>query len=277
MNALPFEKWDATGNDFIIVDLTELSIGEEEFSPSRVQFLCDRNHGIGADGVVLLTLGSLNHRVTIINSDGSVAAMCGNAMRCIGIKLAQSGLGHEYRVQVGDRLVTTRMLGPERASVVMGEVGDVADDHLAYSSLPSLDQKLGGKGYLLSFGNPHYVVPMLEIPVDWVDRGRKVQTLANDLLGLGGVNCGFLSQEPDTKGRFRLRVYERGAGATKSCGSGACAASAILEHRLGMPQPHVLELPGGELRIERLGTHYVLSGEARKEYSGQWPWNTVID
>ena len=142
-------------------------------------------------------------------------------------------------------------------------------EHTLFGNLPELDEIMGGRGYLLSFGNPHYVVPLTRIPEDWQGRGALCQPLADRLLQTGGINCGFL-QTAAENGSIPLRVFERGAGATKSCGSGACAASAVLEHLSLEELPHRLALTGGVLTISREGAEFVLSGPVSKEYEGVW-------
>jgi diaminopimelate epimerase len=271
---LPFEKWDATGNDFVLIDLGCSPLAEFEFAPGLIRSLCDRDHGIGADGVVLWQgcSGGQPSKVAIWNADGSPGQMCGNALRCVALVLARADSGSQlsYRVRIGEREVTTRAQGPGQSSVSMGPVAAV-EPHPMFASLPILDELLGGPGFLVSFGNPHYVLPC-SIPEDWEQRGSRAQVPADRLLGTGGINCGFLQVSPaPSPGCHRLRVFERGAGATKSCGSGACAASAVLESRLGVAPPHRLELPGGVLDIGRSAdAGFELSGPAFQEFVGQW-------
>lgn len=269
---LPYEKWDATGNDFVIIDLARSPLSETEFSASLVSKICHRQHGVGADGVVLLHTADgdgVPSRVVIWNSDGSLGSMCGNALRCVALILARQRTA-EFAVQIGERLVTTRAEGKDRSSVLMGPASAVAD-RPSFDSLPELDQVLGGQGYLVSFGNPHYVVPYTEVPKDWAARGALAQPLAHSLLGTGGINCGFLQRRPGADGNYLLRVFERGVGVTQSCGSGACAASAVLETQLEEAPPHRLALLGGVLQIGRSGDgSFELTGPAHYQFEGQW-------
>lgn len=274
MKCFSFEKWDATGNDFVVVNLATSSLKEVEYSSDLVRAVCNRESGVGADGVVLLeqSLDSEKpSRVVILNSDGSPGQMCGNALRCIGLALHRDGVGDKAsEVRIGSRSVKIFPQGPEQCSVLMGKPAAVSPTLPAFVSIDSLNNVLGGKGYLVSFGNPHYVVPMEDIPTDWVERGTNAQAVAHQLLGTGGINCGFLSRSPSADGSYSLRVFERGAGATKSCGSGACAASAVLEHYLKVAAPHELELTGGKLSISRIKEGYLMTGKAILEFKGQW-------
>lgn len=267
MTSVPYEKWDATGNDFVVVDLSLSPVEGKSFTPDLVRKMCDRQHGVGADGVVLLdrTDGQQPHRVAIWNSDGSGAEMCGNALRCVAVLLAGPA-----QVRIGPRTVGTRSDGPEYSHVAMGPAA-AQDGHVLFASLAGLDEVLGGKGHLLSFGNPHYVVPLARIPEDWARRGAQAQAVAHQLLGTGGINCGFLQTEPEAGGHYPLCVFERGVGVTQSCGSGACAASAVLESVLGMTPPHRLRVLGGQLEIGREPNGgFELGGRARREFVGQW-------
>lgn len=270
--SLPYEKWDATGNDFVVVELRRSPLDAGDFTPDLVRRICHREHGVGADGVVLMRAaeGSRPAEMVIWNSDGSRGDMCGNALRCVALILARQDASREHSVQVANRVVRVQADGEQRSRVAMGPVACQGSWPL-FGSLPELDRVLGSRGYLLSFGNPHYVVPFEAIPHDWAQRGEAAQALADALLETGGINCGFLQSHPEPGGHFPLRVFERGVGVTRSCGSGACAASAVLEGPLGIAAPHRLELLGGMLEIGRTeGGGFELGGAARQEFAGQW-------
>lgn len=271
MSSIPYEKWDATGNDFVVVDLQHSPLTVDQFPAPLVVAMCDRQHGVGADGVVLLEHGreGAPAHVMICNSDGSPSAMCGNALRCVALLLARQRGAGVHRVLLGERLLATRADGPDRSRVTMGRVAPVGD-RAPLSSLPELDELLGGRGYLLSFGNPHYVVVYDEIPADWVQRGEAAQSVAHRLLGTGGINCGFLQRPTGRAETTPLRVFERGAGVTQSCGSGACAASAVVEQALAVAPPHCLRLLGGVLEVGRSDGEFELAGPARQEFVGRW-------
>lgn len=267
MTLFPYEKWEATGNDFVLVDLARSNLSLEQFTPDLVRRVCDRDRGVGADGVVLLDLSQDTAGMTIINSDGSPSGMCGNALRCVARVLSRRSGAVRGSVSIGDRIVETRIDEEGAPAVLLGPPQGVLGRE-PFDSLPELDRALG-RGYLLWFGNPHNVVPLAHIPDDWVKMGEKVQEMADQHLGTGGINCGFLETEP-TEGVHRLRVFERGAGVTQSCGSGACAASAVLERVLGVEPPHRLELLGGVLTVGREPGGFTLSGPARLEFEGEW-------
>ena len=268
MRELAFQKWEATGNDFLFIDALDQQVAAADLSSREVAEICDRATGRGADGVVLYSVGAEGARMTIVNSDGSLGDMCGNALRCLAQILRLASGQEEQTVQLRNRSVTVRAVGETQGLVVMGQAEPQEPDVL-FESVERLDQAMGGRGYLLSFGNPHYVVPFESIPEDWIERGRACQEIADKRPGTGGINCGFL-QKRSQDGVFALRVFERGAGATKSCGSGACEASAILETFLQQTPPHKLSLTGGVLDIGREGRHFTLSGPVKKVTEGVW-------
>lgn len=270
-NTLHFEKWEATGNDFIFVDAKHYSLDETSLPAAAVKKACCRQSGIGADGVVLYYRSTSNEAVkmVVINSDGSQGQMCGNALRCLAELLWRADGEPEHTVELAGRQVTVISGEPGRATVKMGTPQKQGDNPL-FSSLDDLDRQIGERGYLLSFGNPHYVVPVDTLADDWKTRGADCQAVSDRLLGTGGINCGFLVSTLDENECYTLRVYERGAGATLSCGSGACAASAVLEHQLSRVPPHRLALPGGVLTIGRDKEILTLTGSVNKEFEGEW-------
>ena len=235
-----------------------------------VRRVCDRDRGVGADGVVVLHtyLGSTPHLKTeIINSDGTPVEMCGNALRCIAKVSQAENLGQLFLM--GQREIRAEYQDDGQATVCIG-VPDQVGDHPMFASLPELDKLLGHRGHLLSFGNPHYVVPVTSIPENWADLGSQSQIMADRILGTGGINLGWLQAKPQAKEVPRLCVYERGVGVTASCGSGACAASATRRFLGQGGDPDHLRLPGGTLSISVRDGKYYLTGEAVCESTGTW-------
>lgn len=267
MTRFSYEKWEATGNDFVLVDLASNGLSLADFNPALVRRLCHRKLGVGADGVVLLKLDESPARMTIINADGSPSGMCGNALRCVAQVLARRSDSAGGLVLLGERTISTRVDDSRGSTVVLGPAQEIPGREL-WDSLVELNDTVGA-GYMVWFGNPHNVVLVDEIPKNWAELGEKSQEIAHRHLGMGGINCGFLEREP-RDGIHQLRVYERGVGVTQSCGSGACAASAVLEGVLGLAPPHRLALPGGVLTVDRQEQGYALSGPADLEFVGEW-------
>ncbi len=268
-SSVPFEKWDATGNDFLLIDLEITGLTRAQFTADVVRNLCCRQSGPGADGVFLFypdidEEGPIT-QAEIINSDGSLAAMCGNALRCLAQALREKTGRPQHRVQLGGRTIDVSAIDESNSSVNLGRP-DHLEGYTLFQNVPPFEALLGHPGHLLSFGNPHYVVPVETIPENWVDLGAQLQSLADSVLGTGGINCGFLglssldSEDP----HFSLKIFERGAGPTLSCGSGTCAASAVLQHILNREPPHDFQTPGGRLTVGRQEDDYLLLGPAHR-------------
>ena len=250
------EKLHATGNDLLV--WPALDPGGPRPAAATAAALCDRHTGVGADGLMVLGPGTdgADATMTLYNSDGSLAEMSGNGIRCLARVAVAAGLG-------GDTLVVDtgggrRTLELERdaagavafATVDMGPVTfDPAAVPVDAPSAFDLVVDLGGvtyRGDAAGMGNPHFVVI-----VDDVDAARVTQHgphLETDPRFPRRTNVEFVS--PDGPRGLRMRVWERGVGETRSCGTGACAAAAVA-HRRDLVGPRVtVHVPGGDLVVE---------------------------
>jgi diaminopimelate epimerase len=235
--ALHFWKYQGLGNDFVVVE------GSALMAPGRAVALCDRRRGIGADGVLTILPAREGGAayMHIYNPDGSVAAMCGNGIRCVARHLA------ETRALDGDVVVETDS-GPRSCSVHRGAGGvDAVTVDMGRARIEGSQEFVVGaervRALRVSMGNPHAVV------LDGADPSR-AGTLgpAIEAQVPGGVNVGF-ARAGDSE--IDLVVWERGAGLTEACGTGACAAAvaALHEGRLTGRSPITVRLPGGALEI----------------------------
>ncbi len=235
---LRFAKYHGLGNDFVLVEGPLVD-------PDRARRLCDRRRGIGADGLVTIlpprVEGALA-RMHIYNSDGSVAEMCGNAIRCLAKHLAETR-------GAPDELVVDTDAGPKRCTLHRGPGGAI--EAVSVEMGPARvegeeDFAVAGEtvhAVRVDMGNPHAVV--FEAPSR--ERAAAVGP-AIERLVKGGVNVGFA--RPGAGG-IDLVVWERGAGLTDACGTGACAAT-VAATRAGAVKagaPVEVRLPGGALRI----------------------------
>jgi diaminopimelate epimerase len=233
---LRFWKYHGLGNDFVVVDGPLME-------PARAVRLCDRHRGIGADGVLTVLpprAGGVAY-MHIYNSDGSVARMCGNGIRCVARHLA------EVRGLSGEVLVDTDS-GTKRCQVHRGAAGvDSITVDMGRARVDGPQEFLVGgrpvRALRVDMGNPHAVI--LDDPP--ADRARTLGP-AIEALVPGGVNVGFAHPGPSG---VDLVVWERGAGLTEACGTGACAAAvaSIHEGRIPRDRPVVVRLPGGPLTI----------------------------
>ncbi len=256
--ALHFWKYHGLGNDFVVVE------GGAPMAPARAVAICDRHRGIGADGVlgVLPARDGGAARMHIFNPDGSVAAMCGNGIRCVARHLA------ETRALDGEIVVETDS-GPRTCTVHRGPAGvDSVTVEMGRARIEGTQEFVVGvervRTLRVSMGNPHAVI------LDGPDAARAgVLGPAIEALVPGGVNVGFGRAAGSS---VDLVVWERGAGLTEACGTGACAAAvaALHEGRLDGSGPVTVRLPGGALEIT-VGPDLAvrMKGPAEKVFEGE--------
>ena len=256
--ALHFWKYHGLGNDFVVVE------GGAPMAPGRAVAICDRHRGIGADGVlgVLPARDGGAARMHIFNPDGSVAAMCGNGIRCVARHLA------ETRALDGEIVIETDA-GPRTCTVHRGPAGvDSVTVEMGRARIEGSQEFVVGvervRTLRVSMGNPHAVI------LDGPDASRAgALGPAIEALVPGGVNVGFGRAAGSS---IDLVVWERGAGLTEACGTGACAAAvaALHEDRLAGPGPVTVRLPGGTLEIT-VGPDLAvrMKGPAEKVFEGE--------
>jgi diaminopimelate epimerase len=246
------QKWHGAGNDFLV------EVSEHGSAPwwdaTRAQSVCDRNFGIGADGLLLATVGS-EVTMTLYNADGSIAEMSGNGIRCLAAAVRRTTGGTwdtlDVATDTGIRTVTLKMADTTGSgSVAMGEV-------TFGETLPATL----GVAYV---GNPHVVV---RDDPKWTDAMR--EELAEDLsTGMDGANVEFLTIEDDA--HVSIKVIERGVGWTKACGTGSCAVVAVA-HRDEMCGTDVTVVnPGGALQVTLNGAEATLSGPVQFIANVEW-------
>lgn len=250
------EKLHATGNDFLV--WPALDPGAPRPAAATAAALCDRHTGVGADGLMVLTPGTdgADAAMTLFNADGTLAEMSGNGIRCLARAAVAAGLGGDALVvDTGGGRRTLELERDRTGAVVFATVdmGPVTFDPPAIPldapSAVDLTVDLGGvtyRGDAAGMGNPHFV-----ILVDDVDAARVTQHgphLETDPRFPRRTNVEFVS--PDGPRGLRMRVWERGVGETRSCGTGACAAAAVA-HRRDLVGPRVtVHVPGGDLVVE---------------------------
>lgn len=246
------QKWHGAGNDFL-VDIQEQGV-DVWWNAQRVQAACDRHAGVGADGVLVATLGS-QIAMTLFNADGSVAEMSGNGIRCLVGAVARATHRTDEVMDVltdaGLRHVRWRVAGTQmRGSVSMGPV----------STAPGPEGTLG----LARVGNPHVVVMD---DASWSDHDREV--LADQwATAVGGANVEFVVlRDVD---HVSLRVIERGVGWTQACGTGSCAVATILRERGLVGEMVRVDNPGGTLHVRWDDDGAVLEGPMTFVANVEW-------
>lgn len=245
---IPISKFHGAHNDFIVLDARSTPVTDLVAFARR---WCDRHAGVGADGV--LVVGSSNRApvsMRVINADGSEAEMCGNGVRCVARYLDERGAGGELDVDTLAGIVHTKVVERGevyRVRVDMGVPRIVSSDATEPNSV------------IVDTGNPHLVLFREEIgEIDVPALGEAAQ---HDVRYPGGINVHFAQIEGVTQ--LRVRHYERGAGLTMACGTGAVASAAAAMQRFGMRSPVRVFVPGGELTIEWDGSgHAFMTGPA---------------
>ncbi len=274
---LPFTKMHGTGNDFMVIDCTHEPFG---LSPAQIRRMADRHFGVGFDQLLLVEAADrpdVDFRYRIFNADGTEAGQCGNGARCFARFVRDRGLCHKdcIRVRTTAGIIELHLTSYGAVVVDMGvpklEPADIP--FLATHAGHRHEVEVDGRRVELTvvgMGNPHAV-----LFVDAVDTAP-VSSLGPSLTVHPRfperVNVGFA--QVVSRDVLRLRVFERGAGETLACGSGACAA--VVAGRLGgLLDPRVtVQLPGGDVRIEWPDTSspVLLEGSAIPVYEGRWLW-----
>ena len=268
-----FTKMHGSGNDFVVFDTFSrpLTLG-----PERIRHIADRRYGIGCDQVLLLGPAeddSADVRYRIFNADGGEVMQCGNGARCAAVYLREKGLLSKERIVAATgagKLILT-MDKDKQVSVNMGRPDfKPANIPLAHGPEASLYRlQLAGETVefaALSLGNPHAVIQVDD--VDGVDVEGQGARLQQSGLFPAGVNVGFMRVLH--RRAFRLRVFERGAGETLACGSGASAALVAARRQGRLEATAEAELRGGRLRLSWAGAGepVYLSGPAATVYEG---------
>jgi diaminopimelate epimerase len=270
--SLPFVKMHGLGNDFVIVVPDG---GSFEPDADRVRAIADRTSGLGCDQLIVVTRSSRAHAgMKIWNADGGEVEACGNATRCVGWLLTESLAVDIARIETAAGILEARRVGRRMITIDMGRPGlEWRDIPLAWESdtreLPfELEAGLGAAG-AVSMGNPHAVffVPDIDsAPVQTA--GPRVE---HHPLFPRRVNVGFA--EVVGPRHIRLKVWERGVGQTRACGTGACAAL-VAAHRRGLcDRVAVVQLDGGELSIQWRDEddHVLMTGPVALEFTGRLP------
>lgn len=271
--AVTFQKMHGAGNDFVLLDLRQQAFTVDAGAAQRI---AERHTGVGCDQLLVLRRPADPACVAdfeVWNADGSQAEQCGNGVRCIGLYLERNGEtpAGPFRIGGPRAQISLRCLGEGQVRVDMGQpefepsripVSGEAVDGWYPLEIDGESLRVGA----VSMGNPHALVRVGDI--DAAPVARLGPLISRHPRFPKGCNAGF-AQILD-RGSIRLRVFERGAGETLACGSGACAAMAIL-HRAGLVGDKVQVFQeGGTLTIEWAGGHAALAmtGPASHVFEG---------
>ena len=304
---LRFSKMHGAGNDFVVLDLRNAAQRDPDEYDAELRerdaggyawptdlaaptaalcrALADRHTGIGCDQI--LTIESPRSRAALAsyriwNADGSSSQQCGNGARCVAAWVLRDRQQHNLPLPIGERFALDSPIGTHSVDAIGGGRFQIAMGvpEFVLDKIPLVGFENGQDGYVLEFGgrplrfgavsmgNPH---ALIEVP--------EVATAPVALLGAylqqhrifpESVNVGFA--EIVARGRIKLRVFERGVGETLACGSGACAAAAILIRRNSIDRDVDVVLPGGTLRIAWPddASQISMAGPAAFVFEGEW-------
>ncbi|MEP6897490.1 MAG: diaminopimelate epimerase [Rhodanobacter sp.] len=274
--SMRFTKMHGIGNDFVVVDCRHAAFS---LSVAQIRALADRHTGVGFDQ--LLSIESARDRSCafyygIWNADGSTSGQCGNGVRCVAAWLHRAGalaIDAATRIESPSGPVTVRLLSAERVAVDMGEP-EFAPERIPFDAAFAADRyeiRIGDDTReigAVSMGNPHAVVVVDDLDEPALRRSGPL--LSGHERFAHGANAGFVRVVD--RGRLQLRVHERGAGWTLACGTGACAAMAVLHQRGEVDDRVQVALPGGTLQIDWTGPGHTLwmTGAAAFAYQGEW-------
>ena len=271
---IEFTKMHGLGNDFVVIDAINQEI---DLSEEQVQFIADRHFGIGCDQLLLVEAAEsddVDFIYRIFNADGGEVEQCGNGARCFAVFVREKGLTDKdlIRVETASGIIELHVQSDGQITVDMG-VPELSPWNIPFNADTRLDEyALDVNGQVLkigavSMGNPHAVTII-----------ENVDTAAVDELGAGieshplfpnRVNVGFMQIVDDS--HIRLRVFERGAGETLACGTGACAAMVIGRLQGYLADEVQVDLPGGNLQISWQGeaSPVMMTGPATTVFEGK--------
>ncbi|PRX24054.1 diaminopimelate epimerase [Orenia metallireducens] len=278
---MKFTKMHGLGNDFVLIDCME----QEVKNPSQLaQEMCDRNFGIGADGLVLILpsdLAEADYRMRIFNPDGSEPQMCGNAIRCFAKYLYERELTEKTKLNIE---TLAGIIRPELilkdGAVELVKV-DMGEPILRRSEIPMEGEEqeqvikeelaVGTEVFevtAVSMGNPHCIIFVDDIEeIELSNWGPQIET---HKVFPEDINVEFI--EVLNQDEIEMRVWERGAGITLACGTGACASTVAAILNGYTNRKITVHLAGGDLVIEWADNNnrVYMSGPATEVFEGEW-------
>jgi diaminopimelate epimerase len=259
---LRFHKMHGLGNDFVVIDARAAKVAMD---PARARAIADRREGIGCDQVILIEpSAAADARMRIWNSDGGEVEACGNATRAVALLLGGQStletLGGVLRLAMDGGLATVDMGSPRFGcdEIPLAYAMDTAHLPVGWDELSD--------PAAVNIGNPHVIFFVDD--ADAVDLERLGPQIEHDPLFPDRVNVNVATVE--AADRIRLRVWERGAGLTRACGTGACATAVAAIRSGRVESPVTVALPGGELLIDwQPGGRISMSGPATHVFTGE--------
>jgi len=279
-----FVKMQGLGNDFILIDCLSKSLGDTSLLSYLAKKLCDRNFGIGADGlIVILPSSKADLRMRIFNYDGSEAQMCGNGIRCFAKYTYENKLisKNKFKVETLAGIITPELIFQDlKNKKVLKVKVDMGTPKLRRREIPmtgedtptvvdetlEINSEQTFKVTCVSMGNPHCIVFVDDVQSTPVEKiGPKIE---NHSLFPEKTNVEFI--QVLNKQEINFRVWERGVGETLACGTGACAALVASVLNKKTDREATIHLPGGNLDIRWADDeHIYMTGPAELVFKGE--------
>jgi len=258
-NVVPFVKASACGNDFLLIDGALAPTDFEDFT----RHICDRHEGVGADGVEwMFPHSAADLEIRLINADGSAAEISGNGTRCVAAYLCAEQGKETFVLQTGAGLktctLTSRQDDEYEFEIGMGDAIVEKEQAIKLSATEV-------RGITVSMGNPHFVVFALPAPENWQAQAAEIQRSSEFKKG---VNVEFVTVTG--KHDVNALFYERGAGETRSSGTGSCASAAATMATGRTESPIRVHAPGGTQTVRKHGHQIFLRGTARLICRGEF-------
>lgn len=296
-----FVKLNGCGNDFVFIENMD---GQISLTQEQVASICDRHFGVGADGVILVDRSPKDEcdaYMHYINSDGTLAQMCGNGVRCFAKYLVDNQMVDtaekklnvdtlsgvkpiEYMTDFDGKLTEATVdmgcpvFDPELIPTTL-EANSRTSDDVRFVSEQSLSSPWGDFRFnAISMGNPHavcFIDDFNDLPDDlFTGMPKSLATFDIDKIGSFYEKCDAFPEQANiefaeiTDDGINMRVYERGCGETLACGTGACATSVAATLSKGAPFENVIHLLGGDLSINWIDGHVFMTGPAKEAFRG---------
>jgi len=258
MIMIEFLKMHGCGNDFIVIDARKANITALLADEAALARLCHRNFGVGCDQfIAIAATNKADAEMLIRNADGSVAGMCGNAARCVADIILNETGKPVITLAVGARVLECWRDAAGLVTVDMGAPKGVAETNVR----PDLPVAV-----TVDMGNPHAVFCVDD--AEAVDLAAIGPLVEHNALFPNRTNVEFISAMPD--GSLRMRVWERGAGVTLACGSGACASMVAAAQKGLTPRKATIRMDGGALALEwrESDGHVLMAGPVAYVFKG---------
>lgn len=262
---MKFTKMNGLGNDYIYINVIENKINDPNTLAKR---LSDRHFGIGGDGIVLIGKSEIaDFSMRMFNADGSESEMCGNAIRCVGSYVYENGLTNKTDIKV------ETLAGIKEVSLILykDEISTVSVN-MGYPKF--LDEKIMKItiedkvfcGYKVSVGNPHFVIFVEEFAENIMYFGEKISNKTDVFTNRTNVEFAKVID----RNYITMRVYERGASETLSCGTGATAVFFVANALKKASNKATISLLGGMVICEKEKKGYYLTGKVETNFVGEF-------